>query len=334
MDIFTQGLTGAIVAASAARKEHLRPALAIGFFAGMLADIDILIRAADDPLFNIEFHRHFTHALLFVPIGGLIATLLAWPLARRALPLPAIALYAVLGYLPSGLLDACTSFGTQLLWPFSDTRVAWNIISIIDPVFSLALFVGLVYSWRRQQAQPARIGASIALVYLLLGFVQHERVEEFATRIARERGHNVARLEVKPTLGNIVLWRVIYENSPTFHVDAVHASPWAGLRHYPGGSMTQFTPQSLPGLEPGSVLAGDIARFARLSDDYLVIHPERPGVLGDVRYAMLPHSTLPLWGVALDLNRQDQHTSLLTFRHINASGREEFLAMLRGAALP
>jgi len=330
MDIFTQGLAGAIVASSAAGKPHLRPALAIGFFAGMLADIDILIRAADDPLFNIEFHRHFTHALLFVPIGGLIAALLAWPVARRHLPFRAIALYGVLGYLPSGLLDACTSFGTHLLWPFSDARIAWNLISIIDPVFSLALMAGLLFAWRRQQALPARIAACMALVYLTLGLVQRDRVEEFMAGVARERGHAVARIEVKPTLGNIVLWRAIYENGPTFHVDAVHASPWNGLRHYPGGAIARFAPESLPGLAPGTAMASDIARFTRLSEGYVIRHPERPGVLGDVRYAMLPNSTLPLWGISLDLDKPDRHAALLTFRHLEPSGRGRFLTMLRG----
>ncbi|GIS21122.1 MAG: hypothetical protein CM15mP120_30380 [Pseudomonadota bacterium] len=47
------------------------------------------------------------------------------------------------GYATHGLLDACTSYGTQLFWPFSNVRVAWNNSSIVDPLFTLPL-VGLV----------------------------------------------------------------------------------------------------------------------------------------------------------------------------------------------
>ena len=35
-----------------------------------------------------------------------------------------------------------TSYGTQLFWPFSNVRVAWNNSSIVDPLFTLPL-VGL-----------------------------------------------------------------------------------------------------------------------------------------------------------------------------------------------
>lgn len=334
MDIITQGLVGAVVATSAAGKQHLRLAIGIGFCAGLLADADILIRAADDPLFSIEYHRHFTHALLFVPIGGLIAALLAWPFVRRVLCFGNTYLYATLGYLPSGLLDACTSFGTQLLWPFSDARIAWNLIAIIDPVFSLSLIVALLFAWHRRQAWLARLGLGFALLYLLFGFMQHERAEEFIAQVAHQRGHVIERLEVKPTLGNLILWRAIYETGGHFHIDAVRVGLWSMPRHYPGGTLARFTPQALPNLDPGSVLAGDITRFARLSDDYLARHPARPDVLGDARYAMPPHSTLPLWGIALDLDHPDRHVQFLTFRHFKQPARREFLAMLRGRPLP
>ena len=72
MDPFTQGLLGGAAAASVARSRHTRLAAGIGFAAGILADADILIRSASDPLLNVEYHRHFTHALVFIPVGGLI----------------------------------------------------------------------------------------------------------------------------------------------------------------------------------------------------------------------------------------------------------------------
>ncbi len=39
----------------------------------VIPDMDVLIRSASDPLLAIEYHRHFTHALAFIPVGGLIA---------------------------------------------------------------------------------------------------------------------------------------------------------------------------------------------------------------------------------------------------------------------
>ena len=44
----------------------------------------------------------------------------------------------MLGYGTGGLLDTCTSYGTHLLWPFSTTPMAWSIIAIVDPVFTVS----------------------------------------------------------------------------------------------------------------------------------------------------------------------------------------------------
>ena len=85
MDIVTQGILGAAVAQSAARKEHVRLATLIGLVAGVIADADILIRSSSDPLLSLEYHRHFTHSIFFVPVGALIAFLVLWPFLRNRL---------------------------------------------------------------------------------------------------------------------------------------------------------------------------------------------------------------------------------------------------------
>ena len=46
-----------------------------------------------------------------------------------------------LGYATHGLLDACTSYGTLLFWPFSNERVTWNNISIVDPIFTIPVLI-------------------------------------------------------------------------------------------------------------------------------------------------------------------------------------------------
>ena len=52
----------------------------------------------------------------------------------------------LMGYASHGFLDAMTSYGTQLLWPFTNTRVSWDLISIIDPIFTSMLILGLILS--------------------------------------------------------------------------------------------------------------------------------------------------------------------------------------------
>ncbi|KAB2313662.1 metal-dependent hydrolase [Betaproteobacteria bacterium SCN2] len=334
MDILTQGLAGAVIASSMARPQQLRTAAAIGLFAGLLADLDVLIRSQDDALLFLDFHRHFTHALVFVPFGALIAALVAWPFARRRLAFPAIWEFALLGYLPSGLIDACTSYGTSLLWPFSDARVAWRVISIVDPLFTLVLLTGLLLALGRRSPLPARIALAMALLYLLFGLMQRERAEAVARELAASRGHVIERIVLHPTLGNVLLWRSVYSASGQYHVDGVRVGLLSAPLAYRGGSLPQYQPGDLPRLQTGSVLARDIARFTHFSDGFVARHPDRPDVLGDVRYALLPNSTLPLWGIRLDLAQQDRHVEFLTFRQHGDAERRAFAAMLLGQPLP
>ncbi|UCH40801.1 MAG: metal-dependent hydrolase, partial [Gammaproteobacteria bacterium] len=217
MDIVTQGLLGGTLALSVAKTSESRHAVAVGCVAALLADVDILISSPGDTLVNLEFHRHFTHSLIFIPVGALIAALLLWPLLRRRLEFRRLYLYALLGYATSGLLDACTSYGTHLLWPFSDERIAWSIIAIIDPLFTLILLIAVLWGLKIYRSRPARIGLVLAGVYLLFGAWQHHNALQVATQLAQQRGHGAERLIVKPTMANLLLWRSIYEADGVFY---------------------------------------------------------------------------------------------------------------------
>lgn len=330
VDLITQGLAGTVLAQSVAGRANIRIATALGLAAGVLPDADVLIRSAENPLLTLEFHRHFTHALAFVPVGALLVSLLAWPLLYRRLGFASIYGFALLGYLPGGILDACTSYGTQLLWPFSDTRIAWNIIAIVDPVFTALLLCSITIGLIKASPVPARIGVILALSYLSVGVLQRERAQQLALGLAQQRGHSVKRLEVKPTLGNLLLWRSIYSSEGRFHVDAIRAGFGHGVRVYPGGSVVRFRPETLGSLPPGSVLAQDVRRFMRFSDGFVARHPQQPQVLGDLRYSMLPNSLVPLWGIELDPAVPDRHVRFVTFRALDRATRDTFFSMLAG----
>ena len=98
MDLLTQGLLGGALALSASPKSESRNAALVGFAAALLADADVLISASDDPLLNLELHRHFTHSLIFLTVGSLLATLPLWPLSRNLLSLKMSYAYPLLPY--------------------------------------------------------------------------------------------------------------------------------------------------------------------------------------------------------------------------------------------
>ena len=299
MDPLTQGTLGAALSQSAATPARIRMFALTGALAGLAPDLDILIRSNTDPLLYLEYHRQFTHSLLFIPIGTLLVTLIAWPLARRSLRFPEALLAALLGYTTHGLLDACTSYGTQLFWPFSDARIAWNWISVVDPLFSLPLFGLVVLAAARRRRAYAIAGLCWALAYLALGALQHHRAQGYAEMLAGERGHDPVRVSVKPGFANLLVWKSIYEADGRLHVDGIRASLTGSVCE--GDSIPAFDPlRDLPWLRPDSQQARDLARFAWYSDGWLAVDPADPNYVVDVRYAALPNRIEALWGLKVD----------------------------------
>jgi len=329
MDLLTHAALGAAGAAALAPRERLRAAALAGAVAGLLPDIDILITSESDPLLNLEFHRHFTHALAFVPIGAGIAALVVWLLLKRRLSFAAIYLYSFVGYLLAPLLDACTSYGTHLLWPFSERAVAWNIVSVIDPLYTLALVVPLAIALRRRSRAVAQLCVLVAAAGLALGWLQHERAERTAYELAASRNHAPERLLVKPTLANMALWRSLYVYEGRIYVDAVRVGLGAA-RVYPGESAPRIEPARDFGLPPGARAHADLIRFERFADALLVRHPQRPEMLGDARYSMLPTSIEPLWGIVVDTQAPDAPIRFETTRRFTPELRARFTDMLLG----
>jgi inner membrane protein len=330
LDIVTQGVLGAALALAAAPPKEARAAAGIGFAAGLLADADVLIGSGADPLLALEYHRHFTHALVFVPVGALVAAAILWPLLRGRIAFARLYLYCLLGYSLSGVLDACTSYGTHLLWPFSGERVAWSIISIIDPLFTLALAIPLAVGFIRQRARAAQVGLALAACYLALGVLQHGRAESAAQALAAGRGHRPERLLVKPTLGNLLLWRSIYVVDGRAHVDGVRVG-LGGARTYPGSSVALLDPaRDLPAIPPGSKARADTERFIAFSGGFAVLRPGNPAFVGDIRYSLLPDRIEPLWGIVYEGAGPAATIRFVTERTVTPEARQRFLDMLFG----
>ncbi len=335
MDPISQGVLGASLPQSVSNRKEIRIAGVVGFLSALLADLDILIRSSTDPLLVIDYHRHFTHALAFIPIGGLIAASVLWVFLRKRMGFLRIYIYATLGYATAGLLDACTNYGTRVFWPFSDERVAWNIISIIDPIFTITLLVIVVIAFIRKSTNIARVGVLFAVLYLLLGYAQRERATSVAVDLAGERGHRIERILVHPSLGNLVLWRSVYESDGRLYADAVWVGPFSDPVVYEGDSLELFDPDTdYPGADKDSVLYNDVLRFQKFTGGYLSYHPDYPNIVGDMRYSIIPNGIIPLWGITLDTENESKHIEMLNTRgEVTDEKWNIFFSMLRGQSI-
>jgi inner membrane protein len=329
MDPISQGAVGVAFAQSTANKKNFLSISLIGLLAGLAPDVDVLIRSSSDPILFLEYHRQFSHSLFFIPFGALIITLFLYPLFRKSLNPKTVYLASFLGYATHGLLDACTSYGTLIFWPFSNERVTWNNISIVDPLFTIPILIltGAAIKTRKRLLSYFAIGW--ATFYLSLGFVQYDRAFEAANKLALLRGHSPERLTLKPSFGNLILWKSIYQHEEKFYVDAIRAvqfSTWCL-----GESVKVFDYQRhLPNLNKDSQQMKDIERFRWFSQDYLGFDEEK-NLVTDVRYSMVPNQIAPMWGLVIDNQRSvDEHATWWTGHRLEQDQLDVFKEMLSG----
>ena len=330
MDPLSQATLGAAAAQSLIKKSDLARIALIGALAGMAPDLDVLIQSSTDPLLQLEYHRQFTHSLIFIPVGALLCAIAFWPFMRRHMSFKAIWLTALAGYATHALLDACTTYGTLLLWPFSDARIAWNTISVIDPVFTLPLLGFVIAAGVKKSQFIGRLGMAWVAFYLSIGAIQEERAMAAGEALAADRGHAPAVVSAKPSFGNLLLWKTVYEYDDHFWVDAVRAG--GDVTIIEGDHVARLNLQSsFPWLDTDSQQARDVERFRWFSNDYLAIDSDDPFLIVDMRYSHLPNEIKGLWGIRLDPDASaDEHVTWIARRSADSEQFEQLWAMLKG----
>ena len=292
----------------------------------MAPDLDILIRSASNPMLTLGFHRHFTHSLFFVPFGALLVAALAWLLFRRHASFGLIYLACVAGMVMHGLLDAMTNYGTHLFWPFTNARESWNIISIIDPLFTLPLLCALLIATYKRSRRVAVIAAVYALCYWTLGYVQRERATDAMLALANARGHQVERSEVKPSFANLVVWRTQYQYQGYAYVDAFQMVPFSPVL-YEGEKMALYKAQAIA----SQTQSRDVEYFTFFSDGW--VGESAPNIISDLRFAMLPQRIAPLWGIQLKPEQPDEHVDFLRLNGRDTKDFKILWHMIKGEPL-
>lgn len=290
MDSLTHIVLGGAIGQALFQRRLGRAAWIVGAIAATLPDADVLIRTGDSLLDHV-LHRYFTHALVLVPVLGFLAALPFAATRRLNRYWRELMLAGMLAALSHVLLDACTSYGTCLLWPVSDRRISWDIIAVIDPAFTLPLVLGLYLSTRRKSPRPAAVALAIAAAYLGLATIQHVRAAALQRTIIAERGQVATRARVTPLLGTINGYRSLYEADGKLYADAIRVPFWRGGMMRRGATVAAA---------PIRTMTRDEQRFIHFADGYVARVPHRPEVLGDMRYSIRSDGFEPLWGATFE----------------------------------
>lgn len=334
VDFITQNLLGGIAGQAALGPRLGRRALPPAMLGGAVPDFDVLLTPLADPALPFLLHRHFTHALLFIPVGALLAAAPFMLLRSYRAQAGATFAAALVGCATHGPLDDLTSYGTHLWWPFTDARTAQDLLSIIDPIVTGVLLLGVVSALVLGRAGPARAGLALFLAYLLFAIGQQGRASAALDRDLESRGVASERTRLMPTIGNAVLYRALtLEGDGRIRADAVRVGIGRPALVRRGATTPRLDPQALPATRDDERMREVLATFTAFTDGWIgIVGRDDAGrvLVADLRFSIDPAGFEPLWGVQIDPAAEDP-VRWVEFHDVRA---ERFDGMLRELVAP
>ncbi|HLV92099.1 MAG TPA: metal-dependent hydrolase [Aequorivita sp.] len=219
MDSITQIVLGAAVGEAVLGKKIGNKAMALGALAGTIPDFDVAAGYFTDTVTALEIHRGFTHSIVFAVGVGL---LFAWMLAlwdKRA-SLKEWWWFWFLTFVTHPLLDAHTTWGTQLFWPF-DLRLAYKNIFVIDPLYTLPFLFFLILAMFQKRGSAKRqkfnnLGLIVSSSYMVLTIILKGITFQKFQKALVDQEIDYISIQTKPSPFNTIMWTANIETEDSF----------------------------------------------------------------------------------------------------------------------
>ena len=209
MDSLTQIVLGAAVGEAVLGKKVGNKAMLYGAIAGTIPDFDTFASHFTDTVTALEIHRGFTHSIVFSLV---FAPVFGWLVSRweKTASWKNWSWLFFWGFLTHPLLDAHTTWGTQLFWPL-DLRLAYKNIFVIDPLYTLPFLVFVILAMRKKRTSPKRrklnnLGLIISSAYMLLTLILKGITYQKFTDALQQQNILYSEIETKPSPFNTILW--------------------------------------------------------------------------------------------------------------------------------
>jgi inner membrane protein len=219
MDSLTQIVLGASVGEAILGRKIGNKAMLYGAIGGTIPDLDVLTSHFTDTVTALEIHRGITHSLIFAIV---MSPVFSWLVTRyesyKNKKHWSWFFFAVLVTHP--ILDAHTTWGTQLFWPM-DLRLAFKTIFVIDPLYTLPFLGFLLLSLFQKRTSRKRrlyngIGLSLSTAYLLLTiFLKISAQAQFEKALALQ-DIDYLKIDTRPSALNTILWNANVETEDYF----------------------------------------------------------------------------------------------------------------------
>ncbi|SDI53702.1 metal-dependent hydrolase [Winogradskyella thalassocola] len=219
MDSLTQIILGAAVGEAVLGRKVGYKAILYGAIAGTIPDLDIFASYFTDTISALAIHRGFTHSIVF---SVLFAPIFGWLVSRyesykNFKGWSWLFFWALITH---PMLDAHTTWGTQLFWPL-DLRLAFKTIFVIDPLYTLPFLVFLILAMCQKRTSQKRrlyngIGLTISTAYLALTFILKDvALTQFEDELLMQN-INYKDIDTRPSPLNTILWNANVETKNAY----------------------------------------------------------------------------------------------------------------------
>lgn len=127
----------------------------------------------------------------------------------------------VLAFGTHWLIDTCTSYGTQIFEPFSSARITFSNISIVDPLYTVPMLIGLIGVLLAKRYATARrwnwIGLGVATTYMGLTFGIKAHINQVVETQLAKQGIAYEEYITYPAIFNSILWQTTIKSTDTYY---------------------------------------------------------------------------------------------------------------------
>lgn len=219
MDSLTQIVLGASVGEVILGRKLGNKAMLYGAIGGTIPDLDVLASHFTDTVTALEIHRGFTHSIFFSVI---MAPVFGWLVTRYESykNKKAWAWFFFWVFITHPILDAHTTWGTQLFWP-ADIRLAFKTIFVIDPIYTLPFLVFVILSmFQRRTSRKRRVyngmGLTLSTAYLALTFILKISAGKQFERTLQHQKVDYIKIDTRPSALNTILWNANVETKDNY----------------------------------------------------------------------------------------------------------------------
>lgn len=225
MDTVTQITLGAAVGEAVLGKKVGNKAPLWGAVFGVLPDLDVLANPFVSEVQALAIHRGISHSLFFSVVAAPFFGWLLYRYYRSQKSVTSWRDWSVLVFLviiTHIFIDVCTSYGTQVLQPFSNYSLSLNSIFIIDPFYTLPLMAGILTALFLRRSSGKRrwannLGLAISSLYLLAGLGIKAHVNSVFEQNFAAKGIQPQQYMTTPAPFSIFLWTGYAEEDDTLY---------------------------------------------------------------------------------------------------------------------